>query len=103
MKITIRENEVALSEVYDFSDVRLLTGLDAVQLARTLRRHGVGYVDGPAVHVNTLWLRNQQEGPQWQAGIDGLIFAAETLGHFDGVFITTPITSLPLAGTSFVG
>lgn len=95
MNLTIRQHDISFSGAYDFTEVRLLSDLDPMQLTGILRSRGIGYLDDPGVYVNTLWLRNQQEGPQWQAGIDSLITAAETLGQFDGVFIRTTIESLP--------
>lgn len=87
MRLTITPARATIDVAYDPTALCVVTDLMPRELAKTLKRHGIGYLDHPTAHINTLWLRDQSEGPQWQAAIDNLIATAEGRNHFDGLFI----------------
>ena len=95
MHITITAARANLDVPYDTTTLRVITGLPPVELARVLKQRGIGYLEDLTAHINTLWLRDQNGGPQWQATIDNLIAAAESRNHFDGLFIEAPLQQVP--------
>ncbi|UPW08057.1 hypothetical protein M1C59_18640 [Gordonia terrae] len=93
MEIRVEAHTVRVRERSDLRDLEVRSAVDEIETSERLRQRGIGYVDGDAAYINTLWLQSLNDDRRWRDEVRELLAFAECHGWFDGVYLRARFTA----------
>jgi hypothetical protein len=103
MIIRVNAHVVKVTERKDLRRIDVVTSLSPDDTAARLRARGIGFVDGDAVYLDTLWLRALGSDPHWNSELDEMLSFAGCRGWFDGLYLKSRMSGSSSADPDGLG
>ncbi|WP_232017003.1 hypothetical protein [Gordonia insulae] len=82
-----------MTERRDLRRIDVVTSLSPDDTGARLRARSIGFVDGDAVYLDTLWLRALGSDPHWNTELDEVLSFAECHGRFDCLYLKSRLSA----------